>query len=140
MKLSITRVPIWAAAIDDQPAALAQKLEALTAAGINLEFTVARRAPEAPGKGVIFISPVKGRLQIRAAEAAGFIRTDSIHSIRVEARDQPGMGATIMRAVAELGINLRGFTGAVAGSRFVGYLAMDDIDDTARVVRKLRKL
>ncbi|MFT4587308.1 MAG: hypothetical protein ACI8QF_001402 [Limisphaerales bacterium] len=45
-----------------------------------------------------------------------------------------------MRAIAELGINLRGFTGAVIGVRFVGYLALDDIDDTARVVRKLRKL
>lgn len=140
MKLSITRVPIWAAAIDDQPAALAQKLEALSAAGANLEFTVARRAPETPGRGVIFISPLKGRSQLKAAEEAGFLRTDSLHSIRVEAGDRPGLGTAILRAVAELGINLRGFTGAVAGNRFVGYLALDDVDDAARVVRKLRKL
>ena len=63
-----------------------------------------------------------------------------VHSVRVEAKDQPGIGTAIMRAIAELGINLRGFTGAVIGVRFVGYLALDDIDDTARVVRKLRKL
>lgn len=63
-----------------------------------------------------------------------------VHSVRVEATDQPGIGTAIMRAIAELGINLRGFTGAVIGVRFVGYLALDDIDDTARVVRKLRKL
>ena len=91
-------------------------MEALTEAGANLEFTVARRAPESPGKGVIFISPLKGRRQLKAAEEAGFLRTDSIHSVRVDAKDQPGIGTAIMRAVAELGINLRGFTGAVRRS------------------------
>lgn len=140
MKLSITRVPIWAAAIDDQPAALAQKLEALTSAGASLEFTLARRAPETPGKGVMFISPLKGRRQLKAGEEAGFFRANSLHSVRVEAKDQAGISAAIMRAVAELGINLRGFTGTTSGARFIGFLALDDTDDTTRVIRKLRSL
>ncbi len=60
MKLEATRVPVWAAAIDDQPAALAQKLEALAEAGADLEFILARRAPEDPGQGVVFVSQLRG--------------------------------------------------------------------------------
>ncbi len=140
MKLEATRVPVWAAAIDDQPAALAQKLEALTGAGADLEFILARRAPEDPGQGVVFVSQLKGRKQLKAAEEAGFFRTDALHSIRVVGKDRPGIGTAITRAVAELGVNLRGYSGSVIGSRFVGYVALDDVDETAKVVRTLRKL
>jgi hypothetical protein len=140
MKLEATRVPVWAAAIDDQPAALAQKLEALTGAGADLEFILARRAPEDPGQGVVFVSQLKGRKQLKAAEEAGFFRTDALHSIRGVGKDRPGIGTAITRAVAELGVNLRGYSGSVIGSRFVGYVALDDVDETAKVVRTLRKL
>jgi len=140
MKLEATRVPVWAAAIDDQPAALAQKLEALTEAGADLEFILARRAPDDPGQGVVFVSQLKGRKQLKAAAEAGFCRTDALHSIRIVGKDRPGIGTAITRAVAELGVNLRGYSGSVIGSRFIGYVALDDVDETAKVVRVLRKL
>ena len=54
MKLDITRVDVWAAGIEDQPGGLAQKLDALAKAGANLEFLIARRAPEKPGTGVLY--------------------------------------------------------------------------------------
>ncbi|HWI56942.1 MAG TPA: amino acid-binding protein, partial [Bacillota bacterium] len=60
MKLKVTRTDVWAATIDDRPGSLADKLAALTAAGANLEFVTARRTPEKPGKGVVFVTPLKG--------------------------------------------------------------------------------
>ncbi len=54
------RVDTWAAAIKDQPGALAAKFKALAAAGVNLEFVIARRSPEKRGAGVVFVTPVKG--------------------------------------------------------------------------------
>lgn len=140
MKLDVSRVPIWAAAIDDQPAALANKLEPLTEAGASLDFILARRAPEDPGQGVVFVSQLKGRKQLRTAADAGFFRTDALHSIRIEGKDRPGIGTAITRAIADLGVNLRGYSGSVTGSRFVGFVALDGVDDSAKVVRALRKL
>src|SRR5579862_9412084 len=77
MKLEITRSDVWAAAIEDHPAGLEEKLAALAAAGANLEFVIGRRTPELPGKGVVFVTPLKGPAQLKVAKAAGFKKADS---------------------------------------------------------------
>ena len=140
MKLKISRTEVWAATIDDCPGGLADKLAALAAAGANLGFIIARRMPEQRGSGVMFVTPLKGAKQIKAAERAGFQNTESLHSVRVEGADQPGMGAKMTRAVAEGGINLRGLSAAAIGKRSVTYLAVDSAQDAAKVTGILRKL
>ena len=140
MKLKVSRTDTWASTIDDRPGGLADKLAALAAAGANLEFVIARRAPEQLGSGVVFVTPLKGAKQVKAAEAAGFQKTGSLHSLRVEGVDKPGAGANLTRALAEAGINLRGFSAAALGKRYVTHLALDtDLDATnaAAVLKKL---
>ena len=65
------RVDTWAVSIADKPGALAAKLKALSAAGVNLEFVIARRAPEKPRTGVIFVTPIKGRETVRRGRCRG---------------------------------------------------------------------
>ena len=101
MRLNVSRTDTWAATIDDRPGGLADKLAALAAAGANLEFIIARRAPEQRGSGVVFVTPLKGAKQARAAEAAGFQKTESLHSLRVEGTDKPGTGVKLAKALAE---------------------------------------
>src|SRR5881397_346981 len=84
MKLKITRAVVWAADIEDRPGGLADKLGALAKAGTNLDFILARRAPESPGMGVVFVAPLKGATQIRAAGDSGFLKTKIMHAVRVE--------------------------------------------------------
>ena len=43
MKLQVTKEDVWAASIKDRPGGLNEKLEALAAVGVNLEFVIARR-------------------------------------------------------------------------------------------------
>ncbi len=140
MKLNVSRTDTWAAAIDDHPGGLADKLAALAAAGANLEFIIARRAPEQRGSGVVFVTPLKGAKQIKAAEAAGFQKTGSLHSLRVEGADKPGMGAKLSRALAEAGINLRGLSAAALGKRYLTHLALDTAQDAAKAAAVLQKL
>ena len=140
MKLKVSRTDTWAATIDDRPGGLADKLAALAAAGANLEFIIARRAPEQRGSGVVFVTPLKGAKQIKAAEAAGFQKTASLHSLRVEGADKPGMGAKLTGALAEAGINLRGLSAAALGNRSVTHLALDTAQDAARVATVFKKL
>jgi len=138
--INVSRVDVWAAGIEDKPGGLAEKLAALAEAGVQLEFIVARRSPDKPGTGVVFLTPVKGAAQIRAAKKMGFEKTDSLHSVRIEAPDKPGLGAQITQALAEAGINLRGLSAAAIGDRCVAHLALDDPADVAKATRALKRL
>ena len=140
MKLSISRTDTWGAIIDDRPGGLADKLAALAEAGANLELIIARRAPEQRGSGVVFVAPLKGAKQVKAAEAAGFQKAESLHSLRIEGADKPGMGAKLSRALAEANINLRGLSAAALGKRHITHLALDTAKDAAKAVAVLKKL
>ena len=140
MALNVTRADVWAASIEDRPGGLAEKLAALAEAGAQLEFVIARRASEKPGTGVVFLTPLKGAAQIRAAKKAGFEKTKSLHSLRVEGPDQPGLGAKMTQALAQAGINLRGLSAAAIGRRCVVHLALDSTADAAKAARLLKRL
>ncbi|HEY5909421.1 MAG TPA: ACT domain-containing protein [Verrucomicrobiae bacterium] len=140
MKLKITRAEVWAATIEDRPGGLSEKLSALAKAGANLEFIISRRKPDRRGEGVAFVTPVKGAQQVKAAKASGFSKTDSLHSVRVEGTDKPGLGSALSKALAEAGLNLRGLSAAAFGRRFVAYLALDTAGAAAKAVNVLKKL
>jgi hypothetical protein len=140
MKLKVTRADVWAANIEDRVGGLADALEALAKAKVNLEFVISRRAPDQPGKGVVFVTPIKGAKQQAAAAAAGFAKTSNMHTVRVEGADKPGFGARMTRALAESGLNLRGLSAAVIGKKFISHVALDNAEDAAKAMQVLRKL
>lgn len=129
MDLLVEHVDVWAATIQDRPGGLSEVLATLRDVGANLQFVIARRAPEAPGSGVVFVTPLQGDREIRAAAQVGFNVTQSLHSIRVMGRDKPGIGAELTRKLADAGINLRGLSASAIGPQFVAYLAFDSLDD-----------
>jgi predicted amino acid-binding ACT domain protein len=105
-----------------------------------LEFVLARRAPDKPGTGVVFVTPISGVAQSRAAEQAGFRKAKSLHALRVEGPDKKGEGARLARALAEKQLNLRGLSAATIGRKFVAHIAVDtpaDVADAARILRAL---
>ena len=138
--MKVTRVDTWAATIKDKPGGLSAKLEALAAAGVNLEFVIARRKPEKPGKGVVFVTPIKGASQCRAAKKAGFKKSKSLHTIRVEGADKPGAGSKITQALAVSGVNLRGLSAAAIGRKFIAHVAVDSAAAATQAAKVLRKL
>jgi len=140
MALKIANVDVWAATIKDRPGGLAEKLAALSKAGANLAFVIARRQADRPGKGVVFVTPIKGRKQIAAARKAGFKRARSLRSLVVRGRDRRGLGSKMTAALAEAAINLRGLSAAVVGKEFVAYFAFDKPSDSAKAARILKKV
>ena len=139
MELSVELVDVWAATIDDKPGGLAKVLSVLRDAGVDLQFIVARRAPEASGKGVVFVAPIEGDSAIRAATKAGFSVTPGLHSIRVMGLDQLGVIAQLTSMLADGGINLRGVSAAVLGTQFVAYLAVDSSGDAEKAIDILQR-
>jgi hypothetical protein len=139
MDLLVERVDVWAASIQDRPGGLAQVLATLRDAGADLQFIIARRAPEAPGKGVVFVTPLQGDREIRAAAQVGFNVAQSLHSVRIMGPDRPGIAAELAQKLADRGINLRGFSASVIGRQFVAYLAVDSLGDANKVIEILEK-
>ena len=140
MALTVKKVDTWAAAIEDKAGGLAGKLEALSNAGVNLQFVIARRAPDKPGTGVVFVTPIKGAAGCRAAREAGFQKTNRLHTVQVQGPDRPGQGARLTQALAESGLNLRGLSAAAFSKKFVAYLALDSKVDASKAVRVVRRL
>jgi len=137
MGLFVEAVDVWAAPIPDRPGGLADALKALRDAGADLQCIIARRAPDQPGKGVVFVTPLQGDREIAAASQVGFGTSHTVHSVRVMGRDRPGIAATIVEKIAQAGVSLRGFSSIVAGTQFIAYLALDTREDADRVVRVL---
>jgi hypothetical protein len=139
MDLLVEHADVWAATIEDRPGSLADLLSALRDAGANLQFIIARRSPEAPGKGVVFVTPLQGDQEVRAAADVGFNVSRSLHSVRIIGTDQPGIAAVLTQKLADAGINLRGFSGSVIGTQFIAYVAVDSPDDANKAMRILQQ-
>ena len=133
----VERVDVWAASIEDRPGGLAQALATLRDAGADLQLIISRRAE--PGKGVVFVTPLRGDREIAAAAEVGFNITHTLHSVRVMGRDRPGVAAELTKKLADGRINLRGFSLSVIGTQYLAYAAVDSLEDSNKVIEILKK-
>ena len=140
MKLKITKSEMWRATLDDRTGGAAAVLDPLADAGADFEFAFARRAPEMPGRGLVFVTPGKGKKVVAAAQAVGLSPAPDMHLLRVEGGDKPGTTAAIARALADAGISFRAFSATAVGRNFKGFLVLDSAEDAARAAGALRKL
>lgn len=138
--MKVERVDTWVASIEDKPGSLASKLNSLANAGVDLEFVIGRRAPDKPGKGVVFVTPIKGTNQCRLARQAGFDKTKSLYTLRIEGSDKRGQGAAITQALAHKGLSMRGLSAAAIGNKFVAHIALDNAADAAKALRIIKAL
>lgn len=130
---------VWVASLEDKPGALGNKLAALAEAGADLGFIIARRSPEKPGTGVVFVTPLHGDRETEAAAEAGFNVSSHMHSVRIAGRNEPGLAAQVAQKIGQAGLNLRGFSGAVIGTQFVLHLAFDTAEGAQKAIAVLQQ-
>ena len=135
--MDVKRVDVWAAALKDEVGNLSTVLKGLSDAGANLDFVIARRTASKPGEGVVFVTPLEGDAVVEAAKGMGFNVTESVQAVRLEGNDAPGVGADITCKLADAGINLRGFSAAVTGGKFIAYVGFDNAGDADKAVEIL---
>lgn len=133
------RIDVWAAGIEDKPGGLANVLAGLREAGADLNFILARREPDRPGQSVVYVTPLTGDAELEAAATLGFNLTARVHSVRVEGQNRPGIAAALADRLAAAGLNLRGFSAAVLGTRFVLYIGLDSAEDAAKAMAVLQQ-
>lgn len=137
MAYKIERFDVWCGSVADRPGGLADKLEALSNAGASLFFLDAGRREGS--EGIMYVAPVKGAAQVKAAKQAGLARTDDIHALRIEGPDKRALGATVACALGNAGISFRGLTAAAIGRKAVLLLALDTKSDATKAKQILAK-
>ena len=85
MDMIVERMDVWSASIPDRVGGLAGILKGMDEAGADLDFIVARRRPDKPGSGAVFIrADTRGDREVRPASTLGFNITSSVDAVRVE--------------------------------------------------------
>lgn len=137
MAYTVKQVDVWAADIQNKPGMLARVLEALTIAGAQLEFMIARKATDRTSR--VFVAPLTTAKQKKAATDVGLVKAAGLHAVRIEGPDRAGLGAEITRAVAAKGINLRGASAAAVGKKALFYLAVSSAADQKAAIAAVKR-
>jgi predicted amino acid-binding ACT domain protein len=137
MDFRLNRIQVWSGELPDRAGGVAEKLEPLAQAGANLEFIWSRRLLEKPGWGVLFVAPITGAAQTKAAQTAGLHKDNDMILLRIEGTDAPGVGHSLAACLARAGINLRGMSMTAIAGRFVAYVYCDNPEDAAKAVQAL---
>src|SRR5688572_21199287 len=137
MTYEVTKVEVWTREIDDRAGSLAAALEPLAKAGVDLSFMIARRYTHQKGKAVVFIGGITGKAT-NAAEQAGFRKSSDLVALRVEGPNQPGDFYRVASQLSQAGLNMRGASASVIGSRYVQILAFDTPADADKAAGLLR--
>jgi len=138
MKLKITKAKVWAARIPDRPGGLARVLAGLAQGGTNLDCVIARREGKR-GKGVVYVTPIKGAKAQKAARSVR-VKPSDVATLRVQGPNRAGGGARLTKAIAKAGVNVRGVSAVRAGADFVAYFGFDTARDAAKAAAVLKKL
>lgn len=140
MSFKMDRVHVWATEVKDEPGGVAAKLSRLDEAGADLEYVHTQRLPEKPGYGVLFVAPVIGNEQVRAARASGLHEVSDPIVMRVEGDNTAGLAHRLKHAWAAAGINLHGAIMTVIGTKFVGFVTFDSVADANKAARILAEV
>ncbi|MGD8453682.1 MAG: hypothetical protein PVJ57_17860 [Phycisphaerae bacterium] len=127
MAYRITKEFVCGGAIKDTTASLAETLRALSAGGLDLEMIVSRR--DQSGWALMFVSPLRSEKEMEVAEAVGLRREGTLQTLRIEGPDAHGLGARIATALADAGIEVRGYWALSLSDRAVTDIAFDDEED-----------
>lgn len=140
MSFKWDHVHVWSCEIVDEPGATANKLATLAKAGANLLYINTQRLVHKPGFGVLYVAPVSGPAQVRAARSAGFVESDALHLHRIEGDNEAGLGHRLTLQWELAGISLQGLMMAVVGNHFVGYVGFDTVHDANQAAQILADL
>jgi hypothetical protein len=140
MRFRLDRVHVWAGEVEDKAGGVAAKLQALAQAGANLGFVMSQRRPDRPGTGVLYVAPLSGPEQLKAAKAANMHEVHDPVIMRFEGDNEAGLAHRLTQAWALAGISFQGLTMAVMNGKFVGYAAFDTVGDSNKAATILADL
>jgi len=138
MSVTVKRITLWRAEVDNRPGVLADFLRPLAAAGADLQVVMAYRFPGNETRGAVELCPVTTRKATAAAQAAG-LSPSGIATLLVEGDNKPGLGHSISRALADEGLNLAFLVTQVIGRRYSSVMAFESDEAAKRAAAVIRR-
>jgi hypothetical protein len=139
MPVSVKKITLWRAEIDNLPGTLAATLAPLAAAGADLQIVMGYRIPGRESKAVVEVYPVTGKKVTAAAQSAG-LGGVVFPALLVQGDNEPGLGHKLSQAIAGAGINLSFFVAQVIEGRYSAVIGLDNDEDAKKVTSIARKL
>ena len=139
MAITVKRISLWRADVENQPGVLARTLEPLAQAGADLRLVMGYRFPQTPDRSAIELYPVSGKRVATAAGEAGLSEANDIPCLLVEGDNRPGLGAAIARGLADAGLNIAFLMAQVVGRKFSAAFGFADeaaATAAARVIKQ----
>ena len=140
MSFKMDRLHVWAVEVKDEPGSVAGKLAKLDEAGCDLDYVYTQRDAAKPGHGVLYVAPVTGNGPTKAAKDAGMHAVADPVVMRVEGDNVAGLAHRVKHAWAAAGINLHGSMLTTVGSKFVGFVTFDTVEDANKAARILAEV
>lgn len=140
MSFKMDRVHVWAVEVKDEPGGVAAKLANLAESGANLDYVYTQRNLEKPGVGILYVAPIVGNEQTRAAKASGMHEVSEPIVMRVEGDNTAGLAFRLKQAWARNNINLHGAIMTVINNKFVGFVTFDSVADANQAAMLLAQV
>lgn len=140
MKVTTTPIEVWSTEFDDQGGGLARALRAISEFGVNLEYVVAQRNRDRPGKGILYVASADRQVYLDRVTDVGLQRVSPHSLLRIEGHDEPGAAAKVARAIDEAGVAVASFSGTAEGQRFICYAEFESTEDRAKAHTALKAL
>jgi len=137
---TVRKVKILVAKARDKVGALADLLEPLAQAKVNLDTLVGYAHKPGGACSVHCSLADKGKKALKAAGDAGFEPDATSVALIVEGPDKAGAGREIAQAAAGAGVNLRVCVAMSVGKRVVALLGFDSDADAGKVARRIRTI
>jgi len=125
MAVSVKKVTLWRAEVENKPGVLSNVLAPLAEIGADLQVVMGYRYSGEEAKAAIEVCPVTGKKAAAAASKAG-LAASAIPTLLVQGENRPGLGRAIAQAVAEAGINVAFLVAQVIGGQFSAVIAFQD--------------
>src|SRR5436309_3847842 len=139
MAVSVKRITLWRADVQNRPGVLGGALEPLARAGADLRLVMGYRFPTTPEHAAIEVYPVSGKKARAAAQEAGLGEAARIPCLLVEGDNRPGLGARIARGLADANVNVAFLVAQVLGRKFSAMVGFDDEAGANQAVRIIKQ-
>jgi hypothetical protein len=138
MAVTVKAITLWRREVENSPGMLAETLEPLARAGVDLQSVMGYRFPGHESQAAIELHPVSGRKAIDAARAGGLSPSD-IPALQIDGDNRPGLGHTLARALADAGINIAFVVAQAKGRRYSAIVGFDSAEDAKKASAVIRR-
>ena len=138
MTVRIRKLTLWRTEVDHRPGALAELLDPLAAAGVDLQIVMGYRLPGQKSRAVVELAPITSRKAALAADRAR-LSAGGAPTLLVLGDNRPGLANRIARALAESNVNVAFLVAQVVGRRYSAIFGFDTEADLDRAADRIRK-